>query len=209
MRGRQHIAGRGAQPQRLSAGSEGQLAELQRAITEKEEAVRAAGNALAEAKNEVSTLRASMKAKLVEVTTLLSPYPEQSDCLQAVLDLALPKLQGLAKRTRGDYTTLREVQVPGKSQVAFRATIDGHEVFLKRFDVGDEGLRHELRSRESLPPHQAILQPTGYMPETEEGTESVRRRAKARMRRHVFTSRTTALPWMINCSREPEPNRVR
>ena len=99
--------------------------------------------------------------------------------------------------------------MPGKSQVAFRATIDGHEVFLKRFDVGDEGLRHELRSRESLPPHQAILQPTGYMPETEEGTESVRRRAKARMRRHVFTSRTTALPWMINCSREPEPNRVR
>ena len=160
---------------RLNGGSEDQMAVLRRAITEKEEAVRLRQDELDDAKRLVSTLRARMKSMLEEIKELLSSYPEQSDRLQEVLELALPTLQGLTKRTRGDYTTLREVQVTGKSHVAFHGTIDGRDVFLKRFDVGDEGLRHELRSRESLPLHPAILRPTGYMPETEEGTESVRR----------------------------------
>ena len=58
--------------------------------------------------------------------------------------------------------------------MAFHGSIDGRQVFLKRFDVGDVGLRNELQSRARLPPHPAILQPTGYLPESQDGTESVR-----------------------------------
>ena len=35
-------------------------------------------------------------------------------------------------------------------------------VFLKRFEQDDQGLKRELRARQKLPPHPAILQPTGF-----------------------------------------------
>ena len=111
--------------------------------------------------NALREQRAAVGDLSEQLRQLLSPYPEQRERLAALVEGKM--MEGLPFRSEHDYVELREVRVPGRHGVAKRATHDGVDCFLKRFDEGDEGLRRELRALRRLPAHPAILHPTGYV----------------------------------------------
>jgi serine/threonine protein kinase len=109
-----------------------------------------------EARTEARRLRS-------ELLLLLRPFPEEVQRRARLIEQE-PLFEGtsIPSRSEHEYANLREESFPGRHP-ALRGEVDGQEVFLKRFDVDDIGLRHEMQARRALPSHPTILWPTGFM----------------------------------------------